>query len=376
MTAFVSRSQRLGRLLPFLPAITALGFIGTLGCDGARDAERRTRFAVYGYIDATGRVILPGPYERATDFACGHALVQDGGTWWVLATSGEKTPVDLYNIERAHTFSEGVASIAVLAEDCTSEVYTVVGTDGKERMTKQLQSIASFSGGIALAEQASKWGAIGPDGRWVITNRYEAMSDFSHGKALAIVKREADGVTEREALLVDENGRESRIPGLCGLPERGYVTANTGGYRANSLYSLWTTSGELLFRAPAGRMMRRRPSEGLVFVTGGGDGKNGGFFDMRGREAFAMPADCDIAFEFSAGLAKACSTNGLWGFIDRKGRWAIAPRFQEVGSFHEGLAWVKIDGKVGYVDALGAMRIKAQYASGSDFHDGMARVEY
>jgi hypothetical protein len=372
MTALVVRLRWFEFLRPFPLAIAAAGLVGTADCDNSRETERSSRTEGYGYILSSGREVLPGPYEEATDFACGHALVKECSAWYVLAASGDKTPVELDNIIRVRAFSEGVAVVAVLAKDCKTEEYTVVGTDGRERMTQRFQSLDSFSGGLAPAKQDDKWGLVDPTGRWVLTNRYAAITDFSHGKALAFVEIKEEGVSARETVLVDENGRESRIPGLCGPPERGYVTASSH-HRADSRDSLWTTSGELLFKAPLGRRIRCRPSEGLVFVNGG-SGRKGGFFDMKGSEVFTMAADMRYAMDFNAGLAQTCSTNSLWGYIDRKGRWAIAPHFENVGDFREGLAWVEIDGKVGYVDVFGTMRINPKYERGGDFHDGIARV--
>ena len=47
-----------------------------------------------------------------------------------------------------------------------------------------------------------------------------------------------------------------------------------------------------------------------------------------------------------------------------------------VGTFHEGLAYVKIDGKIGYVDTTGKLVISPQFESEKyGFHDGMAAVE-
>ena len=47
-----------------------------------------------------------------------------------------------------------------------------------------------------------------------------------------------------------------------------------------------------------------------------------------------------------------------------------------VGTFHEGLAYVKIDGKIGYVDTTGKLVISPQFESEKyGFHDGMAVVE-
>lgn len=81
----------------------------------------------------------------------------------------------------------------------------------------------------------------------------------------------------------------------------------------------------------------------------------------------------------SRGRAK---TPDLWGYINAKGEMVIPPRFSEAGSFHEGLAAVKVCRRRliaeicawGYVDPSGSMKIFAEYDRASDFSEGFAGV--
>ncbi len=64
---------------------------------------------------------------------------------------------------------------------------------------------------------------------------------------------------------------------------------------------------------------------------------------------------------FSEGLA-AVRSEASWGFIDRMGKWSVQPRFADVGSFYDGLAFVEIaEGKrSGYIDRSGKLVIQAK----------------
>ncbi|MEG4404880.1 WG repeat-containing protein [Microcoleus sp. MON2_D5] len=42
-----------------------------------------------------------------------------------------------------------------------------------------------------------------------------------------------------------------------------------------------------------------------------------------------------------------------WGDINQAGQWAIAPQFSAAGSFSEGLAAVKREGKSGFINQTG-----------------------
>lgn len=65
---------------------------------------------------------------------------------------------------------------------------------------------------------------------------------------------------------------------------------------------------------------------------------------------------------------------GKEGFIDARGHIVIAPVFDTVTSFHEGLARVKKDGNWGYIDRTGQMIIPAQWRVAGSFDDGLAPV--
>lgn len=62
------------------------------------------------------------------------------------------------------------------------------------------------------------------------------------------------------------------------------------------------------------------------------------------------------------------------GFLNTKGKFVIAPKFDKVEAFSEGLAKVKDGNKYGYVDVKGKLVIPAAYTEASDFSDGMAAV--
>ncbi|MBN3924092.1 WG repeat-containing protein [Nostoc sp. NMS4] len=54
--------------------------------------------------------------------------------------------------------------------------------------------------------------------------------------------------------------------------------------------------------------------------------------------------------------------------------FAIAPRFQDVGNFSDGLASVEIDGKWGYIDKSGNTVIQPQFDKTNKFSEGLALV--
>lgn len=66
---------------------------------------------------------------------------------------------------------------------------------------------------------------------------------------------------------------------------------------------------------------------------------------------------------------------GREGFIDRAGQIVIAPCFDAVGEFSEGLARFKRDGRWGYIDPAGNIVIEPTFPWAEEFHEGLAHVQ-
>lgn len=89
------------------------------------------------------------------------------------------------------------------------------------------------------------------------------------------------------------------------------------------------------------------PSEGRMALrvpVPGDDGGRWGFVDMQGHMVIAPVYDSVMTF--SQGLA-AAHQDGKWGFIDPQGRWRVEPRYDDVTSFDpDGVAWAIDQGRL------------------------------
>jgi hypothetical protein len=98
-----------------------------------------------------------------------------------------------------------------------------------------------------------------------------------------------------------------------------------------------------------------------------------GYINKKGQ--FAINPQFDYVFNFSEGVAKV--RNGKnFGFIDKKGTVVKKPENIIVVSegFKEGMAGVNINGKYGFINRWGKVVIKPEFDSVQDFSEGLAVV--
>ncbi len=67
---------------------------------------------------------------------------------------------------------------------------------------------------------------------------------------------------------------------------------------------------------------------------------------------------------------------GKWGFINSNGKIVINCQFDEVGSFSEGLAPIRLDTLWGFIDSTGQIIIKPRFNSVSEFSNGLCFVKF
>ncbi len=320
-----------------------------------------------GYIDRTGKIILPLPPNSYAPryFSEGLAAVgmpsldnsKEAGVGYIDPTGKVVIPprfLDTPELRGAEDFGEGLAAFGVNVQDKT--LYGYLDKTGQVIIAAQFASPSKFVDGIALVatyqnlqkNESMRYVFINKQGKILFENpktfRADDHSVFSEGFAPVVVG-EKWGFINRQGQLV--------IPPLF----------------ANVYKDTKFSAGLVPIQAP----------ESYKY----------GYLDATGK--FQIAPQFTAARPFSEGLAAVKvgdGTEGLWGYIDRTGKFAIRPQFTDslagAGEFYEGLAPVAIrdsstppntisNGPTGYIDRTGKFVIPPKFnQGGSPFHGGLA----
>ena len=112
----------------------------------------------YGFIDKTGREIIPCKYDYAYDFEDGLASVQLDRKWGFVDKTGREVIPCKYNY--AGDFSKGLARIQLNSK------WGFIDKTGKEVIPCKYDYACEFEEGLATVELNGKWGFIDKHGNW------------------------------------------------------------------------------------------------------------------------------------------------------------------------------------------------------------------
>ncbi len=200
--------------------------------EGLAVAEKKGK---WGYIDKSGKVVIPLEYDNAYSFHEGLAEVEKDGKWGYIDKRGkivipfEYGPTEPFAEPFAEPFSEGLAGVRKdgkkgyidkrgkvvipfeykwaysfhegLAEVVKDEKWGYIDKSGKVVIPLEYDEASSFQEDLAVVRKGEKWGYIDKSGKVVIPLEYDETYSFQEGLA-AVRKGEKWGYINKNGKVV------------------------------------------------------------------------------------------------------------------------------------------------------------------------------
>jgi hypothetical protein len=272
----------------------------------------------YGYIDATGRDVIPPKYENADSFSEGFAAVEIGEKWGFIDESGR------FAIE--------------------------------PRFGSRLGGAGSFSEGLAPVLFNGKMGYIDHSGHFVIEPRFGLAEEFSEGLAAVGMVLDKQQDARPRFGYIDKTGKV-----VVGLQYAGARTFHEG-LAVVSIYRIGVNLYPQAVIDHAGSQIIGPLDAGLgdfhegLALISEYESQNTGFVGKTGKRVIRSQFrefDDKGPMVFSEGLAAVSLPNTLTGYIDGAGRMVIPAHFGIACPFRGGIALVFAGGRVGYINRAG-----------------------
>jgi len=292
----------------------------------------------WGYIDKSGKEIIPLEFDKAQNFKDGLAIVVKNQKCGFIDKSGKIVIPCEY--EYAESFSEGLAFVS--KDVGKDRKFGFIDKTGKEIIPLIYDSGSSFSDGLAAVRTGDyenrKEGYIDKTGKIVIPFEYTMTYPFKEGFALV----EKNG---KYCGYIDKTGKV-----IVPLEYSWFCQSFSDGMavvRKESEYGYVDKTGKLV--VPLKYDGAYSFSEGLGVVVK--DGKYS-YIDKTGKVVISDVCD-GFANGFHEGMAGVSNYGGKWGYIDKSGNLVAKLIYDLYSQFSDGLAWVQKDGKIGYIDNTG-----------------------
>lgn len=347
-----------------------------------------------GYIDPSGKMVIPAIYEDAAEFSEGLAAVVPVKN---ESNCGDRAPDwyrDLYTDRSATIYDEGdyyrprifrkfdnelmlkmiadslLVDSMVRAESQykpsdVTDYYGYIDKTGKLVIPAQFDVALPFHNGRAYVRIAQRWGIIDKAGNWIMK---------------PILETPEHNYLENEYAAYEYNS--DYLPSSGETADPFVFSENMGSIYKYGKYGFVNTAGKIIV-APIYDQVKAFTS-GLAAVRAG---DRWGFIDKTGK--LVIPLKFSEAFSFVEGVAlvrnEIISENDAentseydrerFGFIDTKGNWIIPPMYQNATSFSEGVAAVtKTWNSYQFIDKGGKAVIAGPFTAATGFKNGFAAV--
>ena len=321
----------------------------------------------YGYIDASGEVVLDFIYDWADSFIEGVAVVAINDSLGVINKQGAVIIPLVY--KEIEPFKNALAVVGKNGK------YGIINKLNQLILPIEYDEIGSFNDGLALVIKDDLYGYVNTSGELAIPLQYQSAGSFQNGFAYV-----------EQSVIVDTSETTKSFKGI--INSKGELVVNIENdwiepfndrglarARKNNKYGLYALNGSLIVDFIYDNIGEF--SNGYALVA---DSNNCTFINEK------VKLITDFKFEYSPealtyskfsdlGFAKVM-TKGKFGIIDTTGEKVVPAIFDAIGVYNpKGLTAVSKKGKWGYANQDMRLIINYIYDFAGDFYKGKAIVK-
>ena len=320
----------------------------------------------FGFIDKTGKEIVPVKYDWADALSGGVAKVSLNNKSSFIDNTGKEIVGLNYDVLE---FNEGIAMIKL------NEKWGFIDKKGKEIVSPKYESASGFRNGMAAVKLNGKWGFIDNTGKEAIALIYDDVKYFSEGIGRVKLNEKKEynqwGCIDKKGKQITPRKYQVIYPFKEGLA---YVEINGEFIKYCGFID---KQGREIFK-PEDRNYSRAYDffEGLSAAVARTRGQ-AVYIDKTGKEvlSFSHYGDFTSFNEGMAAVSKKVEEKYKWGFIDKTGKEVVLPKYDDVMQFNQGLAKVKLNGKWGFIDKQGNEAVAPEYDDADNATNGLFPVK-
>ena len=309
-----------------------------------------------GILDESLKFKIAPVYDDLNDFHSNKMIAKRNGKFGFIRSNGsEILPFIFDSLQWEGKFIRAKENILA------RKGWNLYDTFGIKKTDRSYESLEPYNENFFWVSSKGYDGVINRYGEEFIHCVYDSILEFKEDQLAVKFQGQYGIITPKEDWLLIPQRYPIKL-----LNEEKYLEVQP------SLTFLKTFAGEIIYFTD--NKFDIKPDHLLEFLPDGTEK----IVSLNGQTLSRTSVDLTIpsekTFKSTEGL-QGIKRDGLYGFVDNRGRLRIANRYEDIGVFKEGLAPVKILGKWGFVNIHDNISINPNYESAEEFEQGLAIVK-
>lgn len=305
-------------------------------------------------------------YDHADGFVDGLARVQRDGKWGFIDKSGKEVVPCVW--DDIYYFINGLALVEKNGK------YGFINKNNEAIVPIEYDSAIDFADGNGIAavskftEEGELWAIIDDRGKFVTSFIYSDVARDVSGTHVYVDCEDENGMCSQESYMIDKYGNR--------IDEPSDDKDDLEIVKREGKYGVVNKNNDIIIPFNFDRITQRFGEYYIVEKREANELKGGGYlkglFSNKGKQI--IPCKYNEISDFHDGISMVYD-GWSYGFISDRGEVISECIYSQAQPFSEGFAVVRDSKKMGYINTKGELIIPFQYETAESFHDGWANVE-